>query len=507
MNPAVPPTFDAPDEPFVGPPADAADPAARAPRKGRVPSSVDARLPLAAAPIDPTVQRVRRAALVGVVGLFFLVVPLLNYLGVVPDYKLNFLGKYLCFAIVALGIDLIWGYTGLLSLSQALFFCLGGYAMAMHLSLPQGGGIYDVPQFLSYVYYGKDNPLPPFWRPFTSLPFAVAAGIFVPALVASVFGFFIFRSRVRGVYFSIITQAVAWGSWLLISRHEMLLGGTNGLTNFSKSLTQEKRNVASLYLLTVTVLALSYLLCRALTRSRLGRVLVAVRDRESRLYFAGYKPYAFKVFAFTVAAVLAGVGGMLYSPQVTIISPHNMRVEESILMVIWVALGGRGRLWGAIYGTLLVNYTYAALTSDMPAVWPFIQGAMFLAVVLFFPDGFVGLWDKVEEKIASRAGFVPVVLAALPVVLMALFVLAEALGLMPTFLQTVVFRLNRVGAVQLKYLVILSLLVATGAYHYATRNRPAASGARGCPLADADADDAAGAGAAHSVPAAEGGRA
>src|SRR5688500_12471405 len=324
-----------------------------APRPG--PSAVEAEKETSVRPpADPRVRRLRLIATLGVLALFFLVIPGLNRAGVIPDYKLNVLGKYLCFAIVALGIDLIWGYAGLLSLCQALFFALGGYAMAMHLSLPEGGGVYEVPQFLSYVSYGQDNPLPSFWRPFRSCAFAVAAGVFVPALVASVFGFFIFRSRVRGVYFSIITQAVAWGAWLLISRHEMLLGGTNGLTNFSKALTQEKKYVLALYLLTAGTVALAYGVCWWVTRCRLGRVLVAVRDKETRLYFAGYKPYAFKVFAFTLAAVLAAVGGMLYSPQVTIISPHNMRVEESILMVIWVALGGRGRLWGAILGTLLV---------------------------------------------------------------------------------------------------------------------------------------------------------
>lgn len=425
---------------------------------------------------DPAVRRLRLAAGLGVLALFFVIVPLLNAANVVPDYKVNFLGKYLCFAIVALGIDLIWGYTGLLSLCQALFFCLGGYAMAMHLSLPEGGGIYKAPQFLSYVYYGHDDPLPAFWKPFRSFGFAVAAGVFIPALVASVFGFFIFRSRVRGVYFSIITQAVAWGAWLLISRHEMLLGGTNGLTNFSKALTQERRYVLGLYLLTVTTLALSYLLCQALVRSRLGRVLVAVRDRESRLYFAGYKPYAFKVFAFAVAAVLAAVGGMLYSPQVTIISPHNMRVEESILMVIWVALGGRGRLWGAIYGTLLVNYTYAALTSDMPAVWPFIQGGMFLAVVLLFPDGFVGLWDKLEQQIAERAGVLPAVLTILPLIVLGLFVLGEALGLTPAPLHSVLFRVPRVGAVQAKYVLVLAVLVAAPLWQWYLDQRTRRSG-------------------------------
>jgi urea transport system permease protein len=419
-------------------------------------------------PADPRVRRLRLVATIGVLSLFFLIIPGLNRAGVIPDYKLNVLGKYLCFAIVALGIDLIWGYAGLLSLCQALFFALGGYAMAMHLSLPEGGGVYEVPQFLSYVYYGQDNPLPPFWRPFRSFAFAVAAGVFVPALVASVFGFFIFRSRVRGVYFSIITQAVAWGAWLLISRHEMLLGGTNGLTNFSKSLTQESRPILWMYLLTVGLLAAAYVLCRWVVGSRLGRVLVAVRDKESRLYFAGYKPYVFKVFAFTLAAVLAAVGGMLYSPQVTIISPHNMRVEESILMVIWVALGGRGRLWGAIFGALLVNYTYAALTSDLPAVWPFVQGAMFLAVVLLFPGGLVGLWDRVEEEVAGGSGWLRAAAAAVPLAVLVLFVLGEALGLTPDVLRTVVFTIDRVGAVQAKYLLIVGLLAGAAAYHYAS---------------------------------------
>jgi urea transport system permease protein len=421
--------------------------------------------------IDPRVRRLRMGGMVGAVGLFFVLIPALNLAGVVPDYKLNFLGKYLCFAIVALGIDLIWGYAGLLSLCQALFFCLGGYAMAMHLSLPEGGGIYEVPQFLSYVYYGHANPLPPFWRPFHSLAFAVAAGVLVPAVVASVFGFFIFRSRVRGVYFSIITQAVAWGAWLLISRHEMLLGGTNGLTNFSKSLTQEKYHILGLYLLTVTLLALAYALCHGLAKSRLGRVLVAVRDKETRLYFTGYQPYAFKVFAFTVAAVLAAVGGMLYSPQVTIISPHNMRVEESILMVIWVALGGRGRLWGAILGTLLVNYTYAALTSDLPAVWPFVQGAMFLAVVLLFPGGLVSLWDKVEQELVCGGGIVRAALALVPLAVLVLFVLGESLGMTPAALRMVVFKVDRIGAVQAKYLLVVALLVASGLYQYAGNRR------------------------------------
>jgi len=430
-----------------------------------------------------------------VAALFFVIIPLLNRLGVVPDYKLNFLGKYLCFAIVALGIDLIWGYTGLLSLCQALFFALGGYAMAMHLSLPEGGGIYEVPQFLSYVYYGHANPLPPFWRPMRSMAFAVSAGIVLPAVLASVFGFFIFRSRVRGVYFSIITQAVAWGAWLLISRHEMLLGGTNGLTNFSKALTQERGWILGLYLLTVSALAAAYVLCRWIIGSRLGRVLVAVRDKETRLYFAGYKPYAFKVFAFTVAAALAAVGGMLYSPQVTIISPHNMRVEESILMVIWVALGGRGRLWGAIVGSLLVNYTYAALTSDLPAVWPFVQGAMFLAVVLLFPGGLVSLWDKVEGEVAPGGSLLRASAAAAPLAVLVLFAMTEALGLTPRPLRHVAFTIDRVGAVQVKYVLVIVLLAAAGGYQY-LRSRRTSAPVEPAPDAGPDASPAANGGAA-----------
>jgi hypothetical protein len=203
-------------------------------------------------------------------------------------------------------------------------------------------------------------------------------------------------------------------------------------------------------------------------------VLVAVRDKETRLYFAGYQPYAFKVFAFTLAAVLAAAGGMLYSPQVTIISPHNMRVEESILMVIWVALGGRGRLWGAIFGSLLVNYTYAALTSDMPAVWPFVQGAMFLAVVLLFPGGLVGLWDRFEKEVASGAGVVRSAFALLPLAVLVLFVLGEALGLTPDVLRTVGLPVPGVGPVKLKYVLVIALVLVAVGYHLGRSRRPAA---------------------------------
>ncbi|MDB5295161.1 MAG: conserved rane protein of unknown function [Phycisphaerales bacterium] len=388
-------------------------------------------------PPTPAVAKLRLFTAVAIVGFFFVGVPLLNAGGVVPDYKVQLLGKYLCFALVALGADLVWGYTGLLSLCQALFFCVGGYAMAMHMSLPAGGGVYEVPQFLSFVYYGPGkDPLPPFWKPFQSGAFAVLAGLVASAALASVFAFFIFRSRVRGVYFSIITQAVAWGTWLLVCQNEMLLGGTNGLTNFSKAFSQERGWIVKLYLLTAACVAGGYVLCRVVVASRAGRVMVAIRDKEMRLYFAGYKPYAFKVFAFTLAAVLGAVGGMLYPPQVGILTPQNMDVAASIEVVILVAVGGRGRLWGAVFGAVLVMALKSTLSSDLPAVWPFVYGGLFVAVVLFFPDGFVGLWDKIEAEIDGAANPGAIALAAVPVAAVAAFTMTEVLGLWPNSLAS-----------------------------------------------------------------------
>jgi urea transport system permease protein len=279
--------------------------------------------------------------------------------------------------------------------------------------------------------------------------------------VAGAFGFFIFRSRARGVYLSILTQAVAWGAWLLISRNEMLLGGTNGLTNFNKQLNNNPHWIMGLYLLTLGALLGSYAVCWAITRSRLGRVLVAVRDRETRLYFAGYQPYAFKVFAFSVGAMLAGVGGMLYSPQVGIITPQNMNVETSILMVIWVALGGRGKLWGAIFGAILTNVTLSSLSSDLPSLWLYVQGGMFVLVVLLFPDGFVGLWANAEKQIAEGAGWARVTLTLLPLFAVAFFVLMEALGLTPGVVRKVVYHTNSID-LQLKYVLLIAVLCLAG---------------------------------------------
>ena len=433
----------------------------------------------------PDVIRLRIVTIVTLLAVFFVGIPALNASGFIPDYKVNILSKYLCFTLAGLGIDLIWGYTGLLSLCQALFFCIGGYVMAMHLSLPQGGGdvrpeYNNIPQFM---FFNNVRSLPGFWQPFASMPMTTLAGFLLPALAASVFGFIILRSRVRGVYFSIITQALAWAGFLLISRNEMLLGGTNGLTNFYKPMMQARSWIVGLYLVTLTVVVLAYLLCRAIVRSRLGRVLIAVRDKETRLYFAGYKPYVYKVFAFAVAALLAGVGGMLYSPQVGIITPQNMSVEESILLVVCVAVGGRGRLWGSIFGILAVYVTRSSLSSDLPSVWLFALGGISVAVVLFFPEGIAGLWAKMENQIATGAGYGRAAITALPVVVIGLFVLSESLGLTPRFLAEPKY--GPLG-VPLKYGLIIGILIAVSVFNVVeARQARGVLSRRGFPVAAA----------------------
>jgi len=245
----------------------------------------------------------------------------------------------------------------------------------------------------------------------------------------------------------------------LVSRNEMLMGGTNGLTNFNKSFTTERSWIVGLYLTTLVVLVGAYFLCRAITQSRAGRVLLAVRDKESRLYFAGYQPLSFKLFAFAVGAMLAGVGGMLYSPQVGIITPQNMTVVASIDMVIWVALGGRGRLWGAILGALVVSCIYSAITSDMPTTWPFVQGMMYIGVVLLFPEGFVGMWDKVEARLQAH-GWTRAGLTAVPLVSVSIFALSQALGLMPKALEVVIIDSASIGKIQVKYFILVGLIVS-----------------------------------------------
>ena len=378
---------------------------------------------------DEALSTLRKRAALGVLVFLFVAVPLLSWFGLVDQTHVNKLGRYLCFAIVALGIDLLWGYTGLLSLCQAFFFCLGGYAMAMHLSLPAGGGnvrpeYHNIPQFF---FFNNVDILPSWWKPFSSLPFALFAAVLIPALLAAIFGFTIFRSRVKGVYFAIITQAVAWGAFLLFCRNEMLLGGTNGLTNFNPALNRDPGSILFFYFLTGGTLVTLFLVAKHITRSRLGRLLVAVRDKEMLLNFMAYRPQSIKLFAFVIGSIFAAIGGILYVPQNGIITPNIMRVEDSIWMIIWVALGGRGRLWGAMAGALIVNYSYSITTSDMPSAWPFLEGGMFLAVVMLFPSGLAGLWDGFERDVAFGAR-VSNIAAALIAGFLALLVQKSALG-------------------------------------------------------------------------------
>lgn len=370
---------------------------------------------------------------------------------------LNRLGRYLCFAIAALGIDLIWGYCGVLSLCHALFFCLGGYAIAMHLSLAAGGGdvrpeYNNIPQFF---FFNNVDVLPSWWSPFSSLPVALIIAVVLPGAIAALFGFFIFRNRVRGVYFSIITQALAWGAFLAFSRNELLLGGTNGLTNFYKPLNTELPWILALYLATAAALVLAFAGCQRLVESRFGRLLIAIRDRETRLYFLGHRAEIYKTAAFAVAAVLAAIGGALYVPQNGIVTPNVMRVEDSIWMVIWVAVGGRGTLWGAVAGALLANFTYSMLTSDLPSAWPFIQAGLFMAV-LAFPGGLAQLWSRLESELVSGATAGRALLVCAFVLI---FLVIDKIGWLPSALS-----INELLGMQAKYWL---LIAAAGALSWA----------------------------------------
>ncbi len=477
-------------------------------------------------------KRYRRTAASWIIFLIALVgVPLLYHFDQMSMVSVNLLGQYLAFAIVAVSLDLVWGYAGLLCLCQALFFCLGGYAMGMYLAHHGGPeGIIDhngwkLPACLYVVYPYKvgeqpsDAMVPWFWKPFWSLWSTLLLGVLVPGAVAGVIGFFVFRSRVRGVFFAVLTQAIALAAWLIFTLNDIKCGGTNGLTRFDRvilgpqekiqvqlkpeRLEQEKLSPSvitpaleqyikatpgaaltesgstyfvsipngthpwtmkegveavkvpetsgksvtlgslsdvrlagylltddntrmGLYILTVLALGGAYALCRFVITSRVGQVLIAVRDNESRLRFFGYEPYHFKVFVFALSGMLAGLGGMLYVPQKLIITPHNLSVLESIMVVIWVAVGGRATLSGAILGTLVVKLAYMYFTSQHEMLWfakgripdrlydlftwrsdywMFMLGSLFVAVVLLLPDGLVSLpkrgmeaWQRLRRR-------------------------------------------------------------------------------------------------------------
>ncbi len=323
--------------------------------------------------------------LVAALTLLFLMPALLS------DFRLDLLAKFVCFAIIAVGVDIAWGYGGMLVLGQGVFFGLGGYAMGMHLKLVDAHAQnIKVPDFMSWSGVEK---LPAVWKPFEHGWFTVGATILLPMLMAFLLGSLVFRRRVRGAYFAILTQALAAAFVILLIGQQGLTGGTNGLTNINSvnflgiiDLSSEGAT-KELYLLAVVALGVAYLIARQLIHSRFGRLLIAVRDGEDRVRFLGYNPATVKTIAFTFSAGVAGLAGALFVPIVGIISPAMLGVVPSIEMVIWVALGGRATLVGAVAGALLVNYAKSSLSEQFPAFWTYFQGLLFILVIAFIPAG------------------------------------------------------------------------------------------------------------------------
>ncbi len=347
---------------------------------------------------------------VGMFGTIFVVVlPVANALGLLSDYYLNLFGKYLSLAILALGMDLIWGYTGILSLGQAIFFGIGAYSIGMHMMLEGSGkGVYGEP-VPDFMIWNQVYQLPLFWKPYKYFVFALASSVLLPAALAALIGFLTFRRRLRGTYFAILTQAIAFAVWLMLNRNEMKLGGTNGLTDFKSISGGSLSNPATLralYVFTAMLLMASFLLARWLVRSKTGLVLQAIRDNEHRLEFLGYNVASYKIFVFAVFGALAGLSGLLYAPQVGIITPSQVGVLPSLEIVIWVAFGGRGTLWGALLGAISINWLRSVLTATYPRLWPIILGGLFVTVILFFPQGLVGLGNRLRALGTRKRTFV-----------------------------------------------------------------------------------------------------
>ncbi|RTL55165.1 MAG: urea ABC transporter permease subunit UrtC [Rhodocyclaceae bacterium] len=322
----------------------------------------------------------------------------------VSSYVITLGGKLLCYAIVAVAMDLIWGYAGILSLGHGLFFALGGYAFGMYLMRQIGrDGSYqsDLPDFMVFLDWKQ---LPWYWQGSDSLLWALVLVLVVPALIAFIFGFFAFRSRIKGVYFSIITQALTYAAMLFFFRNETGFGGNNGFTDFKRilgySITSPEMRV-TLFALSALALALTLVLGRYLVSSRFGRVLAAVRDAESRVMFIGYNPLWYKLFVWTLSAMLCAVAGALYVPQVGIINPGEMSPANSIEIAIWVAVGGRATLIGPVIGAAIVNLSKSFFTMAFPEYWLFFLGLLFVLVTLYLPNGVVGLVRKLKQGARS----------------------------------------------------------------------------------------------------------
>ncbi|WP_413344827.1 urea ABC transporter permease subunit UrtC [Azospirillum sp. CT11-132] len=321
-------------------------------------------------------------------------------------FTVSLLGKYLCFALLALALDLVWGYCGILSLGHAAFFALGGYAMGMYLMRQIGPrGVYGNPVLPDFMVFLNWKELPWYWLGFDQFWFAAIMVLVVPGALAFAFGWFAFRSRVTGVYLSIITQALTFALLLAFFRNDMGFGGNNGLTDFKDILgydIQADTTRVALFVATVAALALSYMIASGVIGSKLGKVLVALRDAESRVRFMGYDTESYKLFAWTLSACMAGVAGALYVPQVGIINPSEFAPASSIEAVIWVAVGGRGTLAGGILGAVLVNMGKSYFTGALPELWLFALGGLFVAVTLFLPKGLLGLGAQLKAKLPGR---------------------------------------------------------------------------------------------------------
>jgi len=347
-----------------------------------------------------------KAALVvlAILAAISLIIPLCNLL-FSPDsplyfsaYTVSLLGKYITFALLGMSLDLVWGYCGILALGHGAFFALGGYAMGMYLMRQIGNrGVYGDPLLPDFMVFLDWKALPWYWHGFDQFWFAAIMVVLVPGALAFLFGWLAFRSRVTGVYLSIITQALTYALLLAFFRNEMGFGGNNGLTDFKEILgfsSQSDAVRACLLMASGLILILAFLLSRWIVNSKLGRVVTAIRDQEMRVRFLGYRVEMFKLWIFVFAAMLAGIAGALYVPQVGIINPSEFSPLNSLEIVIWVAIGGRGTLYGAIVGAVLVNYTKTLLTGWAPEIWLFFLGTTFILVTVLLPDGLLGFWQR-----------------------------------------------------------------------------------------------------------------
>ena len=349
--------------------------------------------------------------LLAVLAALAILVPALNLLMPegslfhVSTYTMTLLGKYLCYALLAVSVDLIWGYCGILSLGHGAFFALGGYAMGMYLMLQIGDrGVYSNPDLPDFMVFLNWQELPWYWLGFDNFSFAMVMVLLAPGILAFVFGALAFRSRVTGVYLSIITQALTYALMLAFFRNDMGFGGNNGLTDFKDILgfdLQADTTRAGLFFCSVLALMMGYLISRFIVTSKLGRVLIAIRDSETRARFLGYRVESFKLFVFVVSAMLAGVAGALYVPQVGIINPGEFAPLLSIEMIIWVAVGGRGTLFGAVIGAVLVNYAKTYFTGAFAEIWLFLLGGLFVLTTLYLPKGIIGLWQQMSDRLAN----------------------------------------------------------------------------------------------------------